>query len=46
LKNIITTQDDLYRSNYQAQQFLSAAAKEVHNYAKAFIIMMITTLKK
>ena len=35
IENIITTQDDLYRSNYDAQQFLSASAKEVHNYAKA-----------
>tara|TARA_R110002012_G_scaffold223885_1_gene395896 strand:+ start:5627 stop:6724 length:1098 start_codon:yes stop_codon:yes gene_type:complete len=35
IENIITTQDDLYRSNYQSQQFLSTAAKEVHNYAKA-----------
>ncbi|MFT7007249.1 MAG: Fic family protein [Colwellia sp.] len=35
IENIITTQDDLYRSNYQSQQFLSTSAKEVHNYAKA-----------
>ena len=35
IENIITTQDDLYRSNYQSQQFLSSSAKEVHNYAKA-----------
>ena len=35
IENIITTQDDLYRSNYQSQQFLSTGAKEVHNYAKA-----------
>jgi Fic family protein len=35
IENIITTQDDLYRSNYQFQQFLSTSAKEVHNYAKA-----------
>jgi len=34
IENIITTQDDLYRSNYQSQQFLSSSAKEVHNYAK------------
>ena len=35
IENIITTQDDLYRSNYQSQQFLSTGAKEVHSYAKA-----------
>ena len=35
IENIITTQDDLYRSNYQSQQFLSTSAKEVHNYAQA-----------
>ena len=35
IENIITTQDDLYRSNYQSQQFISTSAKEVHNYAKA-----------
>lgn len=35
IENIITTQDDLYRSDYQTKQFLSIAAKEVHNYANA-----------
>jgi Fic family protein len=35
IENIITTQDDLYRSHYATQQFISASAKEVHNYAKA-----------
>lgn len=35
IENIVTTQDDLYRSHYQSQQFLSTSAKEVHNYAKA-----------
>jgi len=35
IENIITTQDDLYRSNYQSRQFLSTSAKEVHNYAQA-----------
>ncbi len=38
IENIITTNDDLYRSNYRAQIFKSAAAKEVHNYAKALEI--------
>lgn len=35
IENIITTQDDLYQSNYQAQQFSSIESKEVHSYAKA-----------
>ena len=35
IENIITTDDDLYRSDYSAQHFLSVAAKEVHNYAAA-----------
>lgn len=35
IENIITTQDDLYRSHYPSQQFTSNSAKEVHSYAKA-----------
>jgi Fic family protein len=35
VENIITTQDDLYRSDRVAQQFASLAAKEVHNYSAA-----------
>ena len=35
IENIITTHDDLYRSDHVAQRFLSVAAKEVHNYANA-----------
>ena len=35
IENIVTTQDDLYRSHYRSQQFLSTSAKEVHNYAQA-----------
>lgn len=35
IENIITTQDDLYQSNYQSQSFSSRSAKEVHSYAKA-----------
>ena len=35
IENIVTTQDDLYKSNFQTQQFLSTSAKEVHRYAKA-----------
>src|SRR6218665_1415916 len=35
IENIITTQDDLYRSDSISRHFLSLAAKEVHNYAYA-----------
>lgn len=35
IENIITTQDDLYQSNVETQQFATAAAKEVHHYAQA-----------
>ena len=35
IENIITTQDDLYRSDRQALQFVTIAAKEVHSYATA-----------
>lgn len=35
IENIITTQDDMYSSNYQTQQFTSISAKEVHQYAHA-----------
>lgn len=35
IENIITTHDDLYRSDSLAQQFVSVAAKEVHSYATA-----------
>ena len=35
IENIITTHDDLYRSDNAAKEFLTAAAKEVHNYAEA-----------
>src|SRR3990167_9525062 len=35
IENIITTQDELYQSDVQAQQFASVAAKEVHMYAAA-----------
>jgi Fic family protein len=35
IENIITTHDDLYRSNHAQQYFISLAAKEVHNYAEA-----------
>ena len=35
IENIITTQDDLYQSNYLTQEFTSSEAKEVHSYAKA-----------
>jgi len=35
IENIITTQDDLYQSNFSTQQFATVAAKEVHHYAQA-----------
>lgn len=35
IENIITTHDEVYRSDAQAEQFASAAAKEVHRYATA-----------
>jgi len=37
IENIISTFDEIYRSNLQNQTFASAAAKEVHQYAKALI---------
>ena len=35
IENIITTHDELFRSDYAKQQFASFAAKEVHHYAAA-----------
>ncbi len=35
IENIVTSHDDLYRSDLQAQKFASIAAKEVHSYADA-----------
>ena len=35
IENIITTHDDLYRSDSVARLFVSGAAKEVHRYASA-----------
>lgn len=35
IENIITSQDDLYKSDYSAKHFTSSEAKEVHNYAYA-----------
>lgn len=35
IENIITTHDDLYRSDSVARHFVSVAAKEVHSYATA-----------
>jgi Fic family protein len=35
IENIVTTHDDLYRSDVLANQFASLAAKEVHSYALA-----------
>ncbi len=35
IENIVTTHDELYQSGQQLRVFSSAAAKEVHRYAKA-----------
>jgi Fic family protein len=35
IENIVTTHDDLYRSDALTNQFASLAAKEVYNYARA-----------
>ncbi len=35
IENIITTHDDLYRSDSARRHFITLAAKEVHNYADA-----------
>ncbi|MFN8438067.1 MAG: Fic/DOC family N-terminal domain-containing protein [Cytophagales bacterium] len=35
IENIITTHDELYSSNNLSREFVSVAAKEVHNYATA-----------
>lgn len=55
IENIITTQDDMYSSNYETQQFSSLAAKEVHRYAhamrygfdeiKKYQLITLTTIK-
>ncbi|MFT6928071.1 MAG: Fic family protein [Psychromonas sp.] len=37
IENIITTQDDLYQSNYKVKEFATAGAKEVHSYAAALL---------
>ncbi len=35
IENIITTHDDIYRSDNASRHFVTLAAKEVHNYAAA-----------
>lgn len=35
IENIITTHDEIYRSDYDQSSFTSPAAKEVHRYAEA-----------
>lgn len=35
IENIITTHDDLYKSNYESKYFATPTAKEVHSYARA-----------
>ena len=37
IENIISTFDEIYQSNLFSDQFASAAAKEVHQYARALI---------
>src|SRR5437868_6189279 len=37
IENIISTFDEVYQSNLFSNQFASAAAKEVHQYARALI---------
>lgn len=37
IENIITTQDELFQSNYAAQKFRTLAAKEVYNYVHALL---------
>lgn len=38
IENIITTQDDLYRSDRAKEEFVTHAAKEVHNYAHSLSV--------
>jgi Fic family protein len=45
IENIITTQDDLYGSDYKSMQFRTMAAKEVYSYAHA-LLTGFDTLKK
>ncbi len=35
IENIVTTQDELYQSDYEQRAFANPAAKEVHRYAAA-----------
>lgn len=35
IENIITTHDELYKSDFNAKKFTSSASKEVYNYARA-----------
>ncbi|MDR2383213.1 MAG: Fic family protein [Prevotellaceae bacterium] len=37
IENIITTQDELFQSNYATRKFRTLAAKEVYNYAHALL---------
>lgn len=37
IENIITTQDELYQSDFSADKFKSLAAKEVYNYSQALL---------
>jgi hypothetical protein len=35
IENIITTQDELYKSNFLIKQFVNNSTKEVYNYCEA-----------
>ncbi|MCK5725416.1 MAG: Fic family protein [Thiotrichaceae bacterium] len=37
VENIITTHDELFKSDYLAEQFASSATKEVYNYSNALL---------
>jgi Fic family protein len=37
IENIITTHDDIFKSDYRNKKFPSIASKEVHNYAEALL---------
>lgn len=43
IENIITTHDELFSSDSFARNFTSSAAKEVYNYATAWIFRSILT---
>lgn len=46
IENIITTQDELFQSNFRAKKFRTVATKEVYNYAHALLDGFETLKKK